>query len=153
MAKQYHTLHNPLFYFIHFQSSLRTVIFMAFNIISFSNRVLLFYMFSVVPQYLLLQCLPSHLFFYSTASSVSGFSAAICSYHTYEWASIQSFVSAPTPQSSAAVPAPVQSQGLSLSRKAIHFIVHLSVKCCSVGQPLSAEAECSDGKCCCIFEL
>lgn len=37
-------------------------------------------------------------------------------------------------------------------RKAIHFIVDLPVKC-SVGQPLSTEAECSDGKCCCISEL
>lgn len=47
--------------------------------------------------------------------------AAICSYHTYEWASIQSFVSAQIPQSSAAVPAPVQSERLPLRQKSHSF--------------------------------
>lgn len=41
----------------------------------------------------------------------------------------------------------------SIETKSIHFIADLPVKCCSVDQPLSAEAECSDGKCCYIFEL
>lgn len=121
-------LHNPLFSLILFQSSLRTIIFtvfMAFNITSsFSNPVLLLYMFCVVPQYSLLQCLPSHLCCFTLQQAVPvafQCSAAICSYHTYEWASIQSFVSAQLPQSSAAVPAPVQSERLPLRQKSHSF--------------------------------
>lgn len=130
VAKWYHMLHNPLILLILFQS-LRTVIFTAFITLiitsTFHSPILLFSMLSAVLQYSLLQCLLSCLIFFFTlqkaVSVVFLWSCYLFLAHICEWASIQSFLAAQIPQSSAAVPASMQSKRLSL-KQTIHLFHH-----------------------------
>lgn len=129
MAKHYHMLHNPLF-------KINFVLVFFKNCNSHSIHGIQHHLFFFQPCVALLHVLRGTSVLTSTVSSIpSVFSlyskqcqwlfsapAAICSYHTYEWASIQSFVSAQIPQSSAAVPAPVQSERLPLRQKSHSFL-------------------------------
>lgn len=154
----YNTLEqNSLMFHVSYSTNaasifLRTVIlgvFLTYSIISsFHNPVLFFFMLSVVLQFFC--SLLSHLFFYSTASSVSGFSVILLLLsHTCKWTFIQSLLSAQIPQSSAAVSASVQSKWLSLKQK-IHSFHHCPARK-MFWESACVQAVCSDRKCYCVF--